>query len=194
MLLGITGKLQSGKDSTFKIIKELKPEAEKISFAEKLKESAAAVLNIDLESLEYLKNEEKIRYTPMVIGWGGGPLPYKSRSFNIREFLQRYGTEAHRNIFGEDFWVDQSLPDNLDHENRFLVVTDMRFPNEVDRVIELGGYTVRVNRVTETAHGDHDSEQDIADELIDWDLDNTGTPEQLKIYVKEMLTEFGITI
>lgn len=190
MLIGIAGKLKSGKDTTFNVIKELKPEAEKISFAAKLKESAAAVLDIDLESLEYLKNEEKIRYSPLTVGWSGGSLPYKAGSFNVRQFLQRYGAEAHRDVFGENFWVDQVIPSDLNHTNKFLVVTDMRFPNEVDRVIELGGYTVRVNRITETAHSDHSSEQDIADELIDWELDNTGTIEQLKINVKEMMTEF----
>ena len=30
----------------------------------------------------------------------------------FREFLQRYGTEAHRDVFGKDFWLEYTLPAN----------------------------------------------------------------------------------
>lgn len=189
MLLGLNGKLQSGKDTTYGIIKEFYPEAERISFAEKLKQSAAAALNITEEVLEELKNIEVYRYALIGNSISNGPfLVPDIPQFSVREYLQRVGTEAGRNVFGEDFWVDQALPSNTKHDDKLLVVTDMRFPNEVDRVIELGGITVRVNRFTETAHGNHPSEQIINDAMIDYELDNTGHIEELKIKVKEMLT------
>jgi len=31
-------------------------------------------------------------------------------SITGRQALQRYGTEGHRDVFGEDFWVDALLP------------------------------------------------------------------------------------
>lgn len=189
MLIGICGKLNSGKDTTYGAIKELRPEAEKITFATKIKEAAAAVLNIDQDSLEYMKNDPKIRYSPMCVGWGGGPLPYKARSFSIREFLQNYG-KAHRDIFGENFWLDQVLPDDLNHNEKLIVVTDVRLPNEIERVIQLGGYTTRVSRSSNTSRSDHETEQDIPDELIDWGINNDGTQEELKENIKEMLTAF----
>lgn len=187
MLIGLNGKLKSGKDTTFGIIKELHPHAEQISFAAKLKQSAAAALGIDLETLDHLKNNEDI-YFELKNYSDTKDIP-QVYNFNVRQYLQRVGTEAGRNVFGEDFWVDITLPSSTDHTGRLLVVTDMRFPNEIDRVIELGGFTVRVNRFTETEHGGHPSEQDIPDELIDYGLDNTGSMKDLKKSVGFMLNE-----
>ncbi len=193
MLLGLNGKLKSGKDTTFSIIKELRPEAKRVSFAAKLKQSAAAALGVDLETLEALKNIEIYRYALTAISVQDGPFvlgPMKDApSFSVREYLQRVGTEAGRDVFGDDFWVDMALPSNFKHEGDLFVVTDMRFPNEIERVIELGGFTVRVNRFTETAHGGHASEQDIPDEQIDYELDNTGNLEDLRENIKIMLTK-----
>ncbi len=195
MLIGLNGKLKSGKDTTFSIIKELRPEAERVSFAAKLKQSAAAALGIDLETLEWLKNIEVYRYSLTANSIENGSFLVSDDTvpnvppFNVREYLQRVGTEAGRDVFGTDFWVDMALPSKTIHDDRFLVITDMRFPNEIDRVIELGGFTVRVNRFTETAHGGHASEQDIPDEQIDYELDNTGNLEDLRENIKIMLTK-----
>jgi hypothetical protein len=49
MLIGLNGRLKSGKDTTFLIIKELHPEAEQVSFAAKLKEAAAASIGLDVD-------------------------------------------------------------------------------------------------------------------------------------------------
>ena len=186
MIIGLNGKLQSGKDTTYGIIKKLRPHAERVSFAAKLKESAAAALGIDLVTLEKFKNDEEIKYWPIK----PGPEEFSAKPFTVREYLQRVGTEAGRNVFGEDFWVDMTLPSDTKHDNKLLVVTDMRFPNEIDRVIELGGFTVRINRFTKTNHGDHPSEQDVTNELIDWELDNVGTIKDLRKNVAQMLLNF----
>lgn len=176
MIIGLNGRLQSGKDTTYSIIRELHPHAERISFAAKLKQSAAAVLNMDVNTMEWLKNREDLFYT--IDG---------SHAFNMRQFLQRYGTEGHRDIFGQDFWVDMALPLNLDHENRLIVVTDMRFPNEIQRVKDLDGICVKIERDTVTQHGDHPSEQDV-DQYMDMILDNTGTMDDLRESVAGMLS------
>ena len=176
MIIGLNGRLKSGKDTTYTIVKELHPNAERVSFAEKLKLSAAAVLDIDLDTLEWLKNRESLYYT--IDG---------EKAFNMREFLQRYGTEGHRDIFGDDFWVDMALPLGIDHSDRLIVVTDMRFPNEIQRVKDLDGVCVKVERDTATMHGSHRSEQNV-DHLMDYILDNTGTMDDLREGVAAMLS------
>jgi hypothetical protein len=105
---------------------------------------------------------------------------------NGRELLQRYGTEAHRDVFGSDFWVDMALPLATDHEDKILVVTDMRFPNEVARVKELKGQTWKIIRETSSLHKDHASEQNLDDE-IDVFVNNTGTIDDLRKVIKEIL-------
>jgi hypothetical protein len=186
MLIGINGALKSGKDTTYQIIKELYPHAERISFAAKLKDSAAAALNLSVAELEKLKNEEEV-FIALVMpadeyfeelfsqmdGW----------RLTLREYLQNYGTEAHRDVFGTDFWVDQALPLDTDHSDRLLVVTDMRFPNEVERVKALDGITWKIMRETETNFGNHPSEQNLGD-YIDLYIDNTGSLDELREKVR----------
>lgn len=197
MLIGLNGRLKSGKDTTFEIIKTHCPGAERVSFAEPLKESAAQALGISRDTLETLKAHEEIHMefpSGMVMS---STLPSAVKAdlshwkMNMRVFLQRYGTEAHREVFGDSFWVDQALPLDLDHSDRLIVVTDMRFPNEAQRVLDLGGHTVKVNRDASTAHGSHPSEQDI-DHMIEYQLDNTRDLEYLDGQVVRMLLHYGV--
>ena len=105
---------------------------------------------------------------------------------SIREYLQRYGTESHRDVFGTDFWVDMALPLDTDHSDRLLVVTDVRFPNEVIRVLDLGGVVWKLERETATLHSAHPSEQDL-DEWVNVFVDNTGSLDDLRVQVKQLL-------
>ena len=188
MIIGLNGRMKSGKDTTFHVIKEIYKDSplnvRQVSYAQPIKESAAASLGIDLETLEYLKADENLCFTLQ----DNGDL-FK---FNIREFIQRFGTEGHRDIFGENFWVDMALPLDKDYSDALYVVTDMRFPNEVERVISLGGRTVRVMREVESAHSGHRTEQNI-DHMIEHFLDNTGSMEDLQTNVIDMLNLFNRT-
>lgn len=201
MLIGLNGRLQSGKDTTYEVIKHMAEEAgqpapTRVSFAEPLKESAAQALGMSRDLMEHLKNHEEIfiEIPTMSVMQTSMDSSHKSEAshwkLNLRSYLQRYGTEAHRDIFGEDFWVDMALPLDTDHEGKLLVVTDMRFPNEVQRVKDLGGHTVKVVREVETAHNLHPSEQDV-DHMIDYFLDNTGSMENLEEEIAAMLVTFG---
>jgi hypothetical protein len=185
MIIGLNGRLKAGKDTTFGVIKEFIPEAEQVSFARMLKMSAAASIGIDVETLEAFKGREDLFYELVDLNPPGDV--YR---FNIRQYLQWYGTEGHRHVFGDDFWVDMALPAKLDHSDRVLVVTDMRFPNEAQRVIDLGGITVKVERETVTNHAAHVSEQNI-DHMIQYFLDNRGTMTDLRANVAQMLLEIG---
>lgn len=104
-----------------------------------------------------------------------------------REFLQNYGTEAHRQIFGQDFWVDYLLPlDNPEELNVNFshadvgIITDMRFDNEAERIHELGGvnWSVRINDAEEDTH---ESEAGISPHLVDRYIDNNGSLQNLEI-------------
>jgi hypothetical protein len=188
MIIGLNGRLKSGKDTTFGIIQELVPHARRVSFADPLKDSAAAALGIDRWLMEEMKGDEDAVW--MLFDSSGSAL---GPMFNTREFLQRYGTEAHREVFGDDFWVDMALAPDLDHSGDLLVVTDMRFPNEAQRVRDLGGVTVKVVREVETGHSAHPSEQNI-DHMIDYFLSNTGTLGELRSNVEELLINLGVEI
>ena len=196
MLIGLNGRLKSGKDTTFEVIKGLYPNAERLSFADPLKDSAAQALGISRELLEILKNHEEIHMeipTSTVMSSSlssEGKAELAHWKLNGRVYLQRYGTEAHREIFGDDFWVDQTLPEGLNHIDKLLVVTDMRFPNEAQRVLDLGVVTIKIVRDVKTAHSAHLSEQNI-DHMMKYELDNTGSLDALTENVQSLMLKIA---
>ena len=140
MLIGMTGGLRVGKDTAFKLIQEEHPSVKRIAFADKMKESAAAILDISVAELNHLKSHPKVKLSLY------DPLSTVSVSLSMRQFLQRYGTEAHRDIFGNNFWVDMSLPRDFSHDNDIVIVTDVRFEEEIKRIRELDGYIIKISR------------------------------------------------
>jgi hypothetical protein len=66
------------------------------------------------------------------------------RPYTPREALQQMGTEAGRNIFHKDLWVAALMRD-LDPRKNY-VVTDVRFPNEIQMISQGGGHLIEVSR------------------------------------------------
>lgn len=186
MIIGLNGRLKSGKDTTFGIIQQIMAEKNhplpviQVSFAKALKASAAASIGSNVVNLENWKGDEEVGFTRP-----------DGTTFTAREYLQWYGTEGHRDLFGDDFWVDQAMPINKNYYDALYVVTDMRFPNEAERVLFLSGRTVKVVREADTKFSAHASEQNI-DHMIQYFLDNTSTLDVLKLRVEEMLELFGV--
>lgn len=182
MIVGLTGQKQSGKDTIAAyLVKEHK--FERKAFADPLKKSVAALFDIPFSEVDKLKLNPNavaaiLDYTEDSIA--------SQHDMTFRTLLQRYGTEAHRDIFGTNFWVDQTLPVDGFYPGRAICVTDVRFSNEASRVRELGGVVVRVFR------GEEDLSDLHASEIIDFDWDyaihNDGTLGDLYINIEEMLS------
>src|SRR5690606_4847856 len=66
----------------------------------------------------------------------------------VRRLLQSLGTEAGRNMVGENVWVNIMARKIDDHRGAGhpVVVTGIRFPNEVQMIEELGGQAVWIER------------------------------------------------
>lgn len=174
-LVGFHGKLGSGKDTAGARLAALVDlPSEQLSFARKLKQSAAALWGIPVAQWEQLKNEDDCMVY-LVRGATeeyGGDVAYDDivAQFSAREHLQRYGTESHRDVFGHNFWVEQAMPDRalrygLDY------FTDVRFENEARAIKERGGFIVEVlGPYADT--GSHESELGIPGSLVDFELPN----------------------
>ena len=125
-------------------------------------------------------------------------------ALNGRQYLQNIGTEM-RKLFGEDFWVDQVLPHTspalmepsrtLDHQRKLerlypgvdcVAITDLRFENEAQRVLDLGGVVWRVNRDGIESDG-HASEQRLPDSLVSYEIDNNGDFGDLEYEVERAM-------
>jgi hypothetical protein len=104
----------------------------------------------------------------------------------VRELLQKLGTEVGRELFGQNFWVDMArvrINEQL-AVGHSVVLTGARFPNEIalaeyweddDNTIAT---TVWVNRPG-VAQGAHASEASVSAEDFEYVLQNDGTLEQL---------------
>lgn len=80
----------------------------------------------------------------------------------VRRLLQRFGTEAGREIHGEDAWVNITARAVATVEGP-VVITDVRFPNEV-AYAERVGMTVRIVRpglVNDSSHASENSVNDV---------------------------------
>lgn len=184
-LIGLTGKMGSGKDEVFKRLQFVFGEHlyRRASFADPLKKSVAALFNVNVDVLDAWKNEPNMRVSVLDLKGNGRDL---GRSFSVREILQRYGTEAHREVFGEDFWVDVALRELEKQRGKdamlrvgpyTYVFTDVRFENEARAIEAAGGWVVRVKGANEDT-GDHASEVGVPDNFVDWEIDNTFRPDR----------------
>jgi hypothetical protein len=137
-IVGILGFAGSGKDTVGSML--IEAGYEKASFASTLKDAVSIIFNWDREMLEGSTKESR--------EWRERPDEYWSRhlGYNVtpRLILQRFGTEAGRNVLGENIWV-YSLLRSLD-SNKKYVITDVRFPNEISMIKSVGGTLIRVKR------------------------------------------------
>lgn len=99
----------------------------------------------------------------------------------VRELLQGIG-EGLRNAISPDIWVittmmkiDRLLANGKTH----LLVTDVRYPNELS-ALKSRGFTV-IKLIRDTGIVDiHPSEKDLSDKLFDYVIDNNGTIADLE--------------
>lgn len=185
MIIGLHGRQRVGKDTVFELIQTEYPHATRIAFADKIKQSLAALFGISVREIDILKEE-------------GAMFKVESKnyehSYTWRSFAQRYGTEAHREIFGEDFWVDKVLPHPnkrgiKSHQDKLWIITDVRFPNEAFRIKELGGKIINVKRPDVDKKDNHISENSLNNFFIDYELVNDGSLEDLKERVIKIVKE-----
>jgi hypothetical protein len=172
MLIGISGKLGSGKNTVAEIIKRNFPKYkfEEESFAGNLKKIASIILNLD-ESLMYTQEGKNI----YLEDWG----------MTVGEFQQKIGTEGMRYGVHKNGWVI-SLMSKYSKEKNWLV-TDLRFKNEAQAILDKDGYLVRVEgdpayvRRDSSRDLNHPSETDL-DDWKKWNLiiHNTSTLESLE--------------
>lgn len=252
MIIGISGKMQSGKDTIGIIIQYLTsdyvnrcdfetylehiidfPEWKIKKFAGKLKEIVSILTGMPVEDLE--KQEVKDR----VLGeeWDyksdfidlNGRLVEKNilnNKYTYRSLLQKIGTEAMRDVIHPNIWCNALFADyttkkysigidKYGHQTIIdkypnWIVTDVRFPNELQAIKDRGGITIRVNRFmcskcgntdnferdndlcNECGHfksddKEHESETALDNAEFNYIIDNNGTIEELVVKVKEIL-------
>ena len=178
-IIGLTGYAQSGKDTVAALIAEqIEGTVKTVAFADLIKVSAARALgvlrhpdDVGLRAVQGWADEFKLHQSVKIVDARGDVI----HSISGRSFLQRYGSEAHRDLFGADFWVDQI---NWQPDCDVLIITDCRFPNEAKAIHDRGGEVWRVVR-PRTSEGEHISERALPTDLVDLEILNAGTLQDL---------------
>jgi hypothetical protein len=137
MLIGVVGFIGSGKGTVGDLLEQ--KGFVKDSFAKPLKDACSAIFGWPRELLEG-DTEVSRKWREEHDSFWSEKFGY---TFTPRLALQLMGTEAGRNVFHQDIWV-VSLLNRAKGKN--VVVTDVRFKNEINYIQQNGGIIVRVKR------------------------------------------------
>jgi hypothetical protein len=218
MVIGISGKIESGKDlagvylqhilgemydnmmnrtggeidmdqidmweDDYEVFREEQSNWEITKFGGPLKDVVCILLGCTREDLEDRDFKDKILGEEWHIG------NYKP---TVRELLQKMGTEAGREQIHPNIWVNALMKDYTSitkrefHDDKWVredniiypnwIITDVRFPNEVEAIKKRGGVVIRINR--EVERDNHASEIMLDDYKFDYVIENNGTKEEL---------------
>lgn len=173
MIIGLCAKKQNGKDTMADYLCQ-KYKFIKLTFASPLKEACKLLFGFTSEQVNGDKKE--------VIDsrWGVTP----------RTVLQFVGTDLFRKQIKtiipdieDNFWViclKNSIEQILKkYPNARIVISDVRFPNEIKMIQKMSGKTVKIIRQSMNNIIDqHSSEKMIDDIRCDFTIENNGTKEQ----------------
>lgn len=181
MIIGLCGGISAGKDTTYlraqSLYSKILPVV-RIGYADKMKDSVSKLFGV---SLNFIETEKRNPKTTVTLSHEVNGLS-RNLTMTFREFLQKYGTEAHRGPFGDMFWVDAALPQNFDHSDKLVFVTDVRFKSEMQRIVDLGGFNILItNEFSGTATENlHSSENSIAMDLVSYTINNAVRDDEYK--------------
>lgn len=176
-LIGIHGLIGVGKDTFANFLTDHTP----YSFAEPLRRGLLA-----LDPYVTLSVGERLSATVNRVGWDAA-----KKNPEVRRLMQAYGTEAGREIHGQDCWI--KIAEKFVDEHEKVAIRDVRFENEIDAIYawefsksKLKNKTVLVKmlgesrREHEQSATKHASEQGLPDWMFDILLWNDGTLEDLE--------------
>lgn len=178
MLVGLLGKKRSGKDTTADYIVN-KYGFNKRAFADPLKN---AVKELFMLSNTQLYGDEKDCVDER---WELKP----------REIFQLFGTEIVRNTFpkyfpirGDSFWVKNMELYYNDKKDTNIVISDVRFQDEIDFIEKNGGVVIKLVRYSDNDVDGHESENiDVLKYKSNILINNDGTIDELYNKIDKIL-------
>ena len=141
MIIGICGLIGSGKGTVADILVDYH-DFQKISFADKLKDGVAQVFGWDRAMLEGDTDRSRIWREKVDQFW----TKETGREITPRLVLQEFGTDCMRMGFYDGIWVSLVKKHMIDNPHYNYVIPDVRFPNEMRMIRELGGEVWQVRR------------------------------------------------
>ena len=165
-LIGFAGYQGSGKDSCANILVE-HHDFVKFAFADAVKASCKSLFDLSDDQL-----------------WGDSKNTIDGRyGQSPRQLMQKLGTDFVRQMVRQSFWIDK-FADWYETMEKDVVVSDVRFQDEVDVIRRLGGKVYLVQRPANPKQDFHCSEKS---ELLDVDdfIANDGSLMDLSMKIEK---------
>ena len=140
MIIGLVGFIGSGKDTAADYLVNFHG-FRRDSFAATLKDAVADIFGWDRTLIEGRTTESR-EWRECQDDWWSKRL---GMPITPRWILQQWGTEVCRQGFHDDIWI-ASLENKIRKTNDNMVITDVRFPNEINAIKNSGGKVFRVKR------------------------------------------------
>lgn len=182
MIIGLTGKLHSGKDTVARLITQIygQDKCECMAFADTIKE-IGSMFGFTKEQMydQTLKEKEcneLFKITP-------------------RKFCISVG-KSFKNILGDDCWV-KLLSKRLERSTSDIkIITDIRFNYEAEYISAIGGCIFKIERdedraVSESVRSDS-TENGIEESYISATIINNSTISDLESKLRVILSELGL--
>ena len=174
MIVGLVGFIGSGKDTAADYLCNVHG-FRRDSFANTLKDAVSVIFGWDRTLLEGRTSESR--------AWREQVDPWWATRLNLpnltpRWILQHWGTEVCRQGFHDDIWI-ASLENKMRKTNDSIVISDVRFPNEIKAIHSAGGIVIRTKRGPDPAWFD------LAVAANSGDLDCSQQLTQLGIHASE---------
>lgn len=141
MIIGFVGFIGSGKDTAADYLVNTHG-FRRDSFANTLKDAVANVFGWDRTLLEGRTTEAR-EWREQVDTWWADRL--NTPNLTPRLMLQLWGTDVCRVHFHDDIWI-ASLENKMRKTGDNIVISDVRFPNEIKAIHNAGGRVVRIQR------------------------------------------------
>ena len=185
MIIGLVGYIGAGK-GTVRDILVRNHGYHGFAFADALKDSVATIFTWPRGLLEGDSNASRA-FRERVDVWWSNKLGYE---VTPRLILQKMGTEACRHGIADNIWIAALEKRIAGYED--VVISDCRFPNEIDFIRSAGGIIVRVKRGDDPTPEElsklHISETAWNSYEPDYVIHNEGSLDDLKDHVKSYLT------
>lgn len=160
----ISGKARSGKDYIADLLKNKFEEdgkkVLKLAYADKLKEYLCILFNLDLATLNDLKNSE---------------IPFCLNGLTMRQILQKFGTDIFTKNIDEMFWVKEAAKTIKNSDAEIILITDYRFNNErqIDSYVNSKVLEIRISGTNCIRSFNHISEFALDNNKFDYYYDNS---------------------
>jgi len=171
-LIGLCGPAGAGKNTVAELLIDSdRCTFHQLAFADPIYECISVITGISVAGLQQRDAKEA------VIPWLGQ---------SPRQMLQTLGTEWGRETVNSQIWIRIAIERAIPHlaVGRGVVITDVRFTNEAQAIVDAGGEVWRVIRpgwrCLDANAAAHQSEAGVGEQWIARTIDNSGSLDDLR--------------